>query len=43
MDFHYSPEDEAFRSELRTWLEANAPQASRMLAISELRRNPFDK
>src|SRR5215472_11064703 len=28
MDFHYSPEDEAFRSELRAWLEANAPQAS---------------
>jgi alkylation response protein AidB-like acyl-CoA dehydrogenase len=28
MDFHYSPGDEAFRSELRTWLEANAPQAS---------------
>ena len=25
MDFHYSPEDEAFRLELRTWLEANAP------------------
>src|SRR5881628_2704816 len=26
MDFHYSPEDEAFRLELRTWLEANIPQ-----------------
>jgi alkylation response protein AidB-like acyl-CoA dehydrogenase len=26
MDFHYSPEDEAFRLELRTWLEANAPK-----------------
>jgi alkylation response protein AidB-like acyl-CoA dehydrogenase len=25
MDFDYSPEDEAFRHELRTWLEANAP------------------
>src|SRR5213594_3075362 len=25
MDFHYSPEDEAFRLELRTWLAANAP------------------
>jgi hypothetical protein len=25
MDFDYSPEDEAFRRELRTWLEANAP------------------
>lgn len=23
MDFNYSPEDEAFRQELRTWLEAN--------------------
>jgi alkylation response protein AidB-like acyl-CoA dehydrogenase len=26
MDFHYSPADEAFRLELRTWLEANAPK-----------------
>src|SRR5438093_11174021 len=26
MDFPYSPEDEAFRLELRTWLEANIPQ-----------------
>ena len=26
MDFNYSPEDEAFRKELRTWLEANAPK-----------------
>jgi alkylation response protein AidB-like acyl-CoA dehydrogenase len=25
MDFNYSAEDEAFRSELRTWLKANAP------------------
>jgi alkylation response protein AidB-like acyl-CoA dehydrogenase len=25
MDFDYSAEDEAFRRELRTWLEANAP------------------
>lgn len=28
MDFHYSPEDEAFRLELRTWLEANIPEES---------------
>jgi len=28
MDFHYSPEDEAFRLELRTWLEANTPKGS---------------
>jgi alkylation response protein AidB-like acyl-CoA dehydrogenase len=26
VDFHYSPEDEAFRLELRMWLEANAPK-----------------
>jgi hypothetical protein len=25
MDFNYSDEDEAFRREFRTWLEANAP------------------
>lgn len=25
MDFSYAPEDEAFRSELRTWLDANLP------------------
>ena len=27
MDFNYSTEDEAFRREFRTWLEANAPAA----------------
>ncbi len=26
MDFNYSPDDEAFRRELRTWLEANTPK-----------------
>jgi alkylation response protein AidB-like acyl-CoA dehydrogenase len=26
MDFNYNAEDEAFRKELRTWLEANAPK-----------------
>ena len=26
MDFNYSPEDEAFRRELRSWLEANVPK-----------------
>ncbi len=25
MDFHFSPEEEAFRQELRTWLEQNVP------------------
>ena len=25
MDFGYTPEQEAFRSEVRTWLEANQP------------------
>jgi alkylation response protein AidB-like acyl-CoA dehydrogenase len=29
MDFTYSPEDEAFRKELRSWLEANAPKDQR--------------
>src|SRR5256886_7260577 len=28
MDFHYSPKDEAFRLELRTWLEANTPKGN---------------
>jgi alkylation response protein AidB-like acyl-CoA dehydrogenase len=28
MDFSFSPEDEAFRKELRTWLQANAPKES---------------
>jgi alkylation response protein AidB-like acyl-CoA dehydrogenase len=35
MDFNYSPEDEAFRNELRTWLEANkrhAPAPRNMMA-----------
>src|SRR5229473_2644658 len=26
VDFNYSPEDEAFRNELRRWLEANVPK-----------------
>ena len=26
MDFNFSPEDEAFRKDLRAWLEANAPK-----------------
>ena len=25
MDFGYTPEQEAFRSQVRTWLEANQP------------------
>jgi len=29
MDFKYSPEDEAFRHELRSWLEANLPKQER--------------
>jgi len=29
MDFTYSPEDEAFRRELRGWLEANTPKDSK--------------
>jgi alkylation response protein AidB-like acyl-CoA dehydrogenase len=32
MDFNFSPEDEAFRMELRSWLEANAPKTP----VSEL-------
>ncbi|HUA34719.1 MAG TPA: acyl-CoA dehydrogenase family protein [Candidatus Binataceae bacterium] len=35
MDFNYTPEDEAFRKELRTWLEANkghAPGSVNMMA-----------
>src|SRR5208283_4069596 len=26
MDFNFSPEDEAFRKELRAWLDVNAPK-----------------
>ena len=26
MDFNWSPEDEAFRHELRSWLDANLPK-----------------
>ena len=26
MDFNFTPEDEAFRQELRSWLEKNAPK-----------------
>ncbi|MGH7960644.1 MAG: acyl-CoA dehydrogenase family protein [Candidatus Binatia bacterium] len=26
MDFHYSPQEEVFRQELRAWLAANLPQ-----------------
>ena len=29
MDFKFSPEDEAFRTELRSWLEANLPRRER--------------
>jgi alkylation response protein AidB-like acyl-CoA dehydrogenase len=29
MDFNFSPEDEAFRTEFRTWLEANKSEAPR--------------
>src|SRR5258708_37778841 len=35
MDFNYSPEDEAFRVEVRSWLEANkkfAPPPSNIMA-----------
>jgi alkylation response protein AidB-like acyl-CoA dehydrogenase len=35
MDFNFSPEDEAFRTEVRTWLEANkkfAPPSSNIMA-----------
>jgi len=35
MDFNYTPEDQAFRTEVRTWLEANkkfAPPPSNIMA-----------
>src|SRR5208282_2242438 len=35
MDFNYTPEDQAFRTEVRTWLEANkkyAPPPANMMA-----------
>jgi alkylation response protein AidB-like acyl-CoA dehydrogenase len=33
MDFNLSPEDEAFRRELRNWLEANLPESERVAPI----------
>ena len=34
MDFNFSPEDEAFRKELRTWLDANLPTGHRKTDFS---------
>lgn len=34
MDFNFSPEDEAFRKELRTWLDANLPKNHRKTDFS---------
>jgi alkylation response protein AidB-like acyl-CoA dehydrogenase len=35
MDLHYTPEEEAFRSKVRTWLEKNAPQQKGALSLEE--------
>jgi hypothetical protein len=35
MDFKFSAEDEAFRAELRSWLEANLPRRERSEDIEE--------
>jgi alkylation response protein AidB-like acyl-CoA dehydrogenase len=36
MDFDYTPEQEAFRREIRTWLEANLPEALKVEDTQEM-------
>ena len=35
MNFDFSPEDEAFRAEVRTWMQANAPRGATGMRISK--------
>jgi alkylation response protein AidB-like acyl-CoA dehydrogenase len=35
MDLHYTPEEEAFRTNVRTWLEKNTPQQKGPLSLEE--------
>ena len=42
MDLDYSPTDDAFRAEVRTWLEANLPQAMRDKVLNHKRLSRDD-
>lgn len=42
MDLDYSPADDAFRAEIRAWLEANLPQAVRDKVLNHKRLNRDD-
>ena len=35
MDLHYTPEEEAFRSKVRSWLEKHAPQQKGPLSLED--------
>ncbi|WP_027795456.1 acyl-CoA dehydrogenase family protein [Paraburkholderia acidipaludis] len=42
MDLDYSPADDAFRAEIRAWLEANVPQAAREKILNHKRLSRDD-
>ncbi len=42
MDLNYSPADDAFRADIRAWLEANLPQALRAKVLEHKRLNRDD-
>jgi alkylation response protein AidB-like acyl-CoA dehydrogenase len=42
MDFNFSPEDEAFRREFRSWLEANAPKRAEDVADYDIMHEEDD-
>ncbi len=42
MDLDYSPADDAFRAEIRAWLEANLPRALRDKVLNHKRLNRDD-
>ena len=42
MDLNYSPVDDAFRADIRTWLDANLPQALRAKVLDHKRLNRDD-
>lgn len=42
MDLDYSPADDAFRADIRAWLEANLPEPLRRKVLSHQRLNRED-
>jgi len=42
MDLDYSPADDAFRADIRAWLEANLPRALRAKVLNHKRLNRED-